>query len=172
MPDNGTQLMAMKTGSPDRVSIYSNGGALSTGWPAGWGGGLRTFDISCQSVYYSALVAQSDRRLKNNVTEYNQDFINKYMQLRPVNYFWNEGRNEDKGLQYGFIAQEVESVFPELVFTEDSEMKIKSMNYQAFHSMNVKMIQEQQKTIENQQAQIDALIQRIERLEKNTEEKK
>jgi uncharacterized coiled-coil protein SlyX len=30
----------------------------------------------------------------------------------------------------------------------------------------------QQKTIENQQAQIDALIQRIERLEKNTEEKK
>ncbi len=94
------------------------------------------------------------------------------MQLRPVNYFWNEGRNEDRGLQYGFIAQEVESVFPELVFTEDSEMKIKSMNYQAFHSMNVKMIQEQQKTIENQQSQIDALIQRLERLEKKTEEKK
>ncbi len=172
MPDNNSKLMAMKTGSPDRVSIYSSGGALSTGWPAGWGGGLRTFDISCQSVYYSALVAQSDRRLKNNVTEYNQDFINKYMQLRPVNYFWNEGRNEDRGLQYGFIAQEVESVFPELVFTEDSEMKIKSMNYQAFHSMNVKMIQEQQKTIENQQSQIDALIQRLERLEKKTEEKK
>ncbi len=172
MPDNNYKLMALKGSSPDRVSIYSNGGALSTGWPSGWGGGLRTFDISCQSIYYASLVSQSDSRLKNTVTEYNQDFINKYMQLRPVNYFWNEGRSEDRGLQYGFIAQEVESVFPELVFTEDSEMKIKSMNYQAFHSMNVKMIQEQQKTIDNQQAQINELIKRLDRLENENQKKK
>ena len=42
--------------------------------------------------------------------------------------------------------------------TNSDEMQTKSMNYQALHSMTVKMVQTQQQTIERQQAQIDAEI--------------
>jgi uncharacterized coiled-coil protein SlyX len=47
-------------------------------------------------------------------------------------------------------------------------MQTKSMNYQALHSMTVKMVQSQQQTIERQQAQIDALMERLDRLEKGS----
>jgi hypothetical protein len=114
------------------------------------------------------MFAQSDKRLKNNVQNVNATDLTKFMQLRPVTYYWNQGKSEDKGLQYGFIAQEVEALFPDMVLTGSDEMQTKSMNYQALHSMTVKMVQTQQQTIERQQAQIDALMERLDRLEKGS----
>jgi hypothetical protein len=163
-----SKMMIMNRTGQSRMIVPDQNGGYSSGWPAGWGGGINTYDLSCFGIYYNTLFAQSDKRLKNNVQNVDAAALNKYMQLRPVTYYWNQGKSEDKGLQYGFIAQEVEALFPEMVLTGSDEMQTKSMNYQALHSMTVKMVQSQQQTIERQQAQIDALMERLDRLEKGS----
>ncbi len=86
------------------------------------------------------------------------------MNLVPVTYYWNKGICDDKSLQYGFIAQEVEKIFPDIVSTATDEMQTKSVNYQSFHALTVKKIQEQEVEIQNlkqllqqRQVQIDEL---------------
>ena len=55
----------------------------------------------------------SDSRLKDNITDL-QYGLNEILQLRPVSYDWkNDVINQGK--QYGFIAQEVQEIMPELV---------------------------------------------------------
>jgi hypothetical protein len=61
-------------------------------------------------------------------------------------------------LQYGFIAQEIESIFPEMVNTGSDDMQTKSVNYQALHALSLKVIQSQQAEIEElkkKQAELD-----------------
>jgi hypothetical protein len=73
----------------------------------------------CSDPYYLWYYAgqYSDARLKKNVEALDSglDVLSK---LRPVSFYWKEdteqGR-EDKRLQYGFIAQEVQEVLPEVV---------------------------------------------------------
>ena len=73
------------------------------------------------------LTELSDRRLKQNIFSI-AGSLDKLVRLRGVNYKWNHIKPHDtKALQTGFIAQEVESLFPELVI-EDSE-GYKSVNY-------------------------------------------
>lgn len=163
--NTGNKMMIFNNTGQSRVIIPNYSGAYSSGWPSGWGGGLATFDLSVYGIYYNGLVQQSDMRLKNTIQDMDLSFVNKFMTLRPVNYYWNEGKSNDKGLQYGFIAQEVEQIFPELVFTATDETQTKSMNYQALHAMSAKMIQLQQQQISAQQQEIDALKRNIESLD-------
>jgi len=65
-----------------------------------------------------------------------------------------------KQLQYGFVAQEVEKIYPNLVTTAQDEMKTKSVNYDGFIPLLVSSVQELKK--EN-----DELRARIEKLEAN-----
>ena len=55
----------------------------------------------------------SDRTLKKNVMTIH-NVLDRVVSLRPVTWNWKSDK-EDRGLQYGFIAQEVEEVFPDLV---------------------------------------------------------
>jgi hypothetical protein len=152
------KMMIFNPTGQSRVVIPNSGnGSFSNSWPSGWGGGLATYDLSVLGIYYNGLVQQSDQRLKNSIQDMDLSFVNKFMDLRPVNYYWNEGKSEDKGLQYGFIAQEVAQIFPELVFTASDEMQTKSMNYQALHAMSARMIQLQQEQLSEQAQQIQSL---------------
>jgi hypothetical protein len=55
----------------------------------------------------------SDERLKDNIVDFNYG-LNEILQLRTVSYVWkNDIANQ--GTQFGFIAQEVQEVMPELV---------------------------------------------------------
>ena len=132
-----------------RVVVPSSGGGYVTDWPNGWGGGLATFDFSCAGIYYNTLAARSDIRLKNTVKDLSEDIINKYLNLRPVTYYWNNDKSSDSKLQYGLIAQEVEKVFPEMVNTGSDSMQTKSINYQALHALSLKVIQAQQNEIDS-----------------------
>jgi hypothetical protein len=163
---NDKKMMIFNPSGQSRVVIPSAiTGTYSTACPSGWGGGLATYDLSVLGIYYNGLVQQSDQRLKNSIQDMDLSFVSKFMSLRPVNYYWNEGKSEDKGLQYGFIAQEVALVFPELVFTGSDEMQTKSMNYQAFHAMSAKMIQLQQAQLKDQQQEINELKRSLELLD-------
>jgi hypothetical protein len=87
--------------------------------------------------------------------------------------------NLPKTEQWGFIAQEIEEVIPEMIHKvvhpaqKDEEgnilypeVELKGVNYDRLYPLLVKAIQEQQQQIESQQKTIEELIKRIEALEK------
>jgi hypothetical protein len=58
----------------------------------------------------------SDERLKKNIKPLDKEkAIEQIKELRSVEFNWREEANDDKRLQLGFIAQEVEQVIPEAV---------------------------------------------------------
>jgi hypothetical protein len=67
---------------------------------------------SSGTVTCSSLIETSDRRLKDNITPLTGS-LDKICQLNPVSY--NDLTDEDKTLEFGLIAQDVQSVFPNLV---------------------------------------------------------
>lgn len=157
-------IIINRTGQ-SRVIIPNYDGGYNNDWPNGWGGSLAAYDISCSGIYYSNLTQRSDSRLKNNINGISNTILSKYLQLRPVTYYWNQGASSDKNLQYGLIAQEVESIFPEMVQTATDEKQTKSLNYQALHAISLKVIQEQQKQIEELKSKQTLLEQRLLKLE-------
>lgn len=94
----------------------------------------------------TALDYNSDKRLKTSIKNIENSHIQS---LRPVSYLWNEEGKAKGGndqIQYGFIAQEVELYYPELVNTDDKGYK--SVNYSALISILIKELQEQRKEID------------------------
>ena len=75
------------------------------------------------------------------------------MQLNPVTYRWKED-SEDENLKYGLIAQEVEKIFPDMVFGKEGE---KTISYDSLIPVLIKSIQEQQQEIEQLKKEIQSL---------------
>jgi hypothetical protein len=102
--------------------VYSNGGALTSTNP-------------------------SDSRLKDDITDL-QYGLNEILKLRPVSYNWKND-NINQGKQFGFIAQEVQEVMPELVKEfETEEGERLGLDKEGIYAALVNAIQEQQKQIE------------------------
>lgn len=164
-----TNALIINRYGTNRVIIPNSSGGYLSDWPGGWGGGLATYDISCGAIYANGYVTRSDNRLKNTILTIENDVVSKYLKLRPVTYYWNQDQPRDPKLQFGLIAQEVEPLFPEMVNTATDEMQTKSVNYQALHALSIKVIQEQQKQIEELQQKQAALEQRLLLLESKKE---
>lgn len=106
----------------------------------------------------------SDRRLKKNITSL-PSLLSKVMQLRPVEYdMINQDAPKHKNI--GFIAQEVQKVFPELVTVlPDSASGHKgindvlTLNYDGFGILAIKAIQEQQQQLVELKKEVDLLKQ-------------
>ncbi|MGE5356183.1 MAG: tail fiber domain-containing protein [Deltaproteobacteria bacterium] len=103
----------------------------------------------------------SDVRLKENI-ETIHNGLEKVKQLRGVTFTWKS--SPEYGTKYGFIAQELEKVIPELVFTNDAD-GYKGVNYAEMTAVLVEAVKEQQfqidelkKIVQQQQAQITALL--------------
>ena len=64
------------------------------------------------------------------------------------------------GNRIGFIAQEVEKVVPELVFT-NPEDGYKGVNYDEMTAVLVEAIKEQQKVIEQLKAEVEELKSKV-----------
>jgi hypothetical protein len=154
----GNNAIIIQRSGQTRVAISEQGGAYSTDWVDGWGGGLATYDICSASIKASNYITRSDIRLKNTILNIDSNAIAKLLNLRPVTFFWNQDQPRDPNKQYGLIAQEVEVLFPELVQNGTDSMKTKSVNYQALHALSLKVIQ-------SQQAEIDAMKKKQEDME-------
>ena len=116
----------------------------------------------------------SDRRLKTNINPL-QKSLDKVMKLNGVTFNWDRSNaknsNASTSLQYGFVAQEIEQVLPELV--SEGADGYKSVNYIGVIPVLTQAIQEQQTEIEQLKEEnkklnetIDALLKRVEALEK------
>ena len=87
------------------------------------------------------VIAYSDRRIKENIIPITQA-LQKIQQLQGVYYTRKD--QEDKSRKIGFIAQEVEEVVPEVVMTDSSEDKKKSIAYQNLTALLAQGMKEQQ----------------------------
>jgi hypothetical protein len=109
----------------------------------------------------------SDVRLKTNLQPL-ENTLNKLLGINTYTFNWID---ETDRVDLGMIAQEVEQIFPNLVFTNNVD-GYKGIHYDKFSSILTKAIQEQQAIIETQEQKItdlettiQSLITRIENLE-------
>jgi hypothetical protein len=112
--------------------------------------GTRGVFNSASGVYSSL----SDRNFKQNISSLNP-IIDKVMALKATTYEFSGVNNSKKSI--GFIAQEVEGVFPEFVFKskdEHSGKEFYTMDYAGMSVIALKAIQEQQVMIKALQAEI------------------
>ncbi len=134
------------------------------------------FNVTTDGHVYAAngVLIGSDSTLKKNIVSLNESSIQKIKQLRPVYYQLKTDPTGAK--QTGFIAQEVETVLPELVTTRSfdienssgttvSTKQLLSLNYIGIIPHLVKAVQEQEALIEQLQQQNTALTARIQALE-------
>lgn len=109
-------------------------------------------NIVATAYYYS-----SDVSLKEDIILLDSA-LDKVLALEGVSFKWKEDGKESIGL----IAQDVEKVYPELVFTDDKDEK--SVQYGNLIAPLIEAVKSQQKMIENQQRQINDLKGEIENL--------
>lgn len=119
---------------------------------------------------------QSDARSKTEIKAL-PNGLSTILGLRPVSYKWADnnlsmvrmqsnsenadsvtvafGPESDTQIQFGFLAQDVEQVLPEVVATDETGNKM--INYTAIIPLMVQAIQELQQTIEDQASTIEQL---------------
>jgi hypothetical protein len=125
--------------------------------------------LNGDAFYTGSLIFVSDRRLKRNIVQ-ESTALNKLMLLKTYTYNMQtpekSGLNLAKKLQHGFIAQEVEEVFPELV-NEVSNLN-KAKEKQTFKGVNyISLIPVLTKAIQEQQGQIEELKKQLESTKAN-----
>ncbi len=92
----------------------------------------------------------SDARFKKDIATLDKnDMLQKLLSLNPRNYHFIDDNSSSKK-SYGFLAQDVEQVFPEFVNTLQGK---KMLAYNSFIPVIVSAIQEQQQEIEKQNPQ-------------------
>jgi hypothetical protein len=112
----------------------------------------------------------SDKRLKDNITPI-KHVLEKTEKINGVMFEWDKEHTKIKdnksigfqeafsGDSIGFIAQDLEEVIPEIVFTDDEGWK--SVNYGQMVSLGVGGIQEQKRRIDSIYERINKLKQII-----------
>ena len=110
--------------------------------------------ITANGASAAAFGAFSDSRLKENIVNLPSQLDN-IMALRPVEFDYIESMGG--GHQIGFIAQEVQAVFPDLVSADPNGM----LTLTDMNKNDARLI----KAIQEQQAIIESLTQRITALE-------
>lgn len=118
-----------------------------------------------------SLTQASDARLKTDIKPL-ENAISNVMKLRGVSFHWDKSKNPNAsgGLQFGYIAQEVEKIFPNIV--SENINGYKSVNYTAMIPVLTEAVKEQQEEIEALKSEnaelksaLDMLLKRVEALE-------
>lgn len=118
----------------------------------------------------------SDAQVKTNINNFNA--LAKIKTLSPVKYNFTNANvpqlNFNSNTDYGFVAQQLETVYPELVdtlrvnATYDSlgvvvnpSKLLKTVNYKAMSALLVRSVQEQQQTIDSLRSTQNAILQQL-----------
>jgi hypothetical protein len=109
--------------------------------------------INANGVSQAAFGSFSDRRLKENITDLPNQLAS-ITALRPVEFDYIE--SEGGGHQIGFIAQEVEEIYPDLVGERHDGMKTLT-GINKMEARLIKAIQEQNELINDLRARVAQL---------------
>lgn len=101
-------------------------------------------NFKADQIFCIELHESSDENLKRNITPIASSILN-ILKINPVNYYWKKDEN-DKVLQCGVIAQEIQNIYPELVTTDkDGNLAVR---YTGLIPHLIKGMQEQQAELE------------------------
>jgi len=138
-------------------------------------------NIPVGSFAVNGIYMPSDRRLKKDIAAVPMGVLEKVLKLNPVSYRYKVESATAKPT-IGFLAQDVDELFPELVTKRkqrEGTEEMLSLNYAGFGVLAIKAIQEQQAQVEtlkkeNEQlrARTESLEARLEKLEKGSQYKK
>jgi len=106
--------------------------------------------INANGASQCAFGTFSDRTLKENITDLPTQ-LDKIKTLRPVEFDYIE--SQGGGHQLGFIAQEVEEIYPDMVGETEGKKTLAGLG--KWEARLIKAIQEQQAIIEDLQTQIN-----------------
>jgi hypothetical protein len=113
------------------------------------------------AVLKGTLSQGSDRRLKQDIATL-PSALDNLTKLRGVTFHWIDPKQGTK-TQYGVIAQEVETVYPDLITTDDKGMK--SVNYNGFVAPVIESIKElkaENDSLKAENAELKARLAKIE----------
>jgi hypothetical protein len=137
----GNVGVATTTSATSTVLVVGNSTILSTTPVA-------TFGNAAGMCYISPITAgitcSSDIRLKKNIASTTVSY-NAFLGLNPVIYNWNAEQNGTPE-HTGFIAQQVEASFPDLVYTDPNGMK--TLNYGAITPYLVSAFKQQNNVLD------------------------
>lgn len=112
-----------------------------------------TFNPYTGSLHSTSFNATSTARVKDNIIDITPLYMDRFMQLRAREY----DRTDYVAHEFGFIAEEVNSVYPELV-AKDNEGLPSGVDYGKLTAVLTSKVQAQQTMIEQLQAQIAAIM--------------
>lgn len=159
----GTSALGWTTIDANHNSMYLTSDDNIIFLPFGFGG-------CCPAAWFNpsgGFVNPSDSTRKTNITNMDNTLA-KIMAARPVTFNWKTNPNGPKN--YGLIAQEIEQLFPELVYAVQNMQvtdpasgattagpEMKGINYIALTAILIKAMQQQQAQIQNLQTRVTAL---------------
>jgi len=152
-------VMSSSTNAQQNYYLYSTG-ASAYRFYVGMAGTVYATNTTITGI--------SDERLKENIRDLD-DGLTSVMALKPRKFDWKEGKGANTKNARGFIAQEFETVFPDMIEqwkdpAPEGEEPYKAVNANLIPTL-VKAIQEQQALITAQAETINALTARIVALE-------
>jgi hypothetical protein len=123
------------------------------------------------NIYCAGSYLPSDEKLKQNIQPM-QDALDKVMKLDVKTYNYKSTEfpemNLPTDMQHGFTAQNLESVFPELVkinpAKKEQPVEFKAVNYIGLIPVLAEAIQEQQKQLIAKEEKIDSLQKQLNEL--------
>jgi hypothetical protein len=136
-------------------TLYKYGPNSSTG---AWVFGIDYNDVNNTLVYSRKIIATgnvtaySDIRLKENIETIDNP-LEKIQKMRGVYYTLKEDSNAQRKI--GVIAQEMEEVLPEVVYTGTTEDKWKSVAYGNIVAVLIEGMKAQESTIRSIQSYLD-----------------
>ncbi|MBK9336326.1 MAG: tail fiber domain-containing protein [Lewinellaceae bacterium] len=147
MDDN--EIMARNNGAVSGLFLNNSGGNVKIGNASSRVGLGRTASTNTLEVEGAASkssagswVANSDARLKKNIAPLNShEMLDRLLALQGVTYEWNDdktGSARPEGVQYGFTAQNIQTVFPTLV--EEDKLGFLQTAYGTYDAMTVEAI--------------------------------
>jgi Chaperone of endosialidase/Head domain of trimeric autotransporter adhesin len=151
--ENG--IISSSTIAPVRSALVFS---IDSGMSFRAGGNVERMKLSKNgNLQIDGVLAQSsDMRLKKNISLL-RNSLPLLMKVNGYTYNW-KNENSDAQLQTGVLAQEVEKVLPQLVYTADDGTK--SVNYMG-------LVPHLLEAIKEQQVQIDLILKELKELKKN-----
>ncbi|MGB1038593.1 MAG: tail fiber domain-containing protein [Bacteroidia bacterium] len=156
----GVYAISNRTNTSTNVGVYAVGDSATTSYA-----GYFVGDVN----YTGTLTNVSDRKLKYDISSLN-NATSLLKRLEPKSYYYKQDGeagylNLSEGLQFGFVAQELEEVLPNLVkeqvqpkkFKSDEKITYKAVNYTGLIPVLTQALKEQQELIEQLEKRISDL---------------
>jgi len=135
--------------APSAFVMPSAGGNVNTDWPASWGGGIATYDICAQGIFYSTLLQRSDPRRKADIRPI-KSTTEKLKNIAAISFVWKDSGAPGIGLD----IRTMETSCPELLERDEGGKAI-GYNAGGLLAYLVKALQELEARIATLEAKAD-----------------